>query len=240
VDLKRTILAATAAIALSAPASAAGQTPEPQTPTVPTIVTTGEAVVRRAPDQAFISVAVETRARNPRDAQQQNAQAMTAVQEKLAAAGLPKDAVRTIGYRVQQEFDYPNGRRVPREYVARNGIEVRLDAIERTGEILDAVVQAGATMVTGVRFDLKERGAVEREALKLAVEDARARAEALAAGAGRSIVRVLKIDDTREPVVPFRQMEMSMRAAAADAAPTPIEAGPIEVRASVQLTVAMQ
>jgi uncharacterized protein YggE len=81
---------------------------EPQPP-VPSITTTGEAVVRRAPDQAFVTIAVETRARSPRDAQRQNAEGMTAVQQRLSAAGVPKDAIRTIGYSIQQEFDFANG-----------------------------------------------------------------------------------------------------------------------------------
>jgi uncharacterized protein YggE len=222
--------------ALVSPATAQ----EPTSPNaIPSIVTSGEAIVRRAPDQAFVTLAVETRARAPRDAQRQNAEAMTAVQQRIAAAGVDKDAVRTIGYSIQQEFDYPNGKRVPREYVARNGLEIRLDAVERTGEILDAVVQAGATTVAGVRFDIKDRSGAEREALRLAVVDARARAEALAAGAGRTIDRVLRIDDSRQGPAPM-MMEMRAKSMAADAPPTAIEAGEVEVRAQVVLTVAIK
>src|SRR6185436_5797004 len=110
-----------------------------------------------------------TRARMPRDAQKQNADAMAAVQQRIADVGIPRDAVRTTGYSVQQEFDFPNGRRVPREFVARNGLEVRIDAVDKTGEVLDALVGGGATTVSGVRFDLKDRVAVERDALRHAV-----------------------------------------------------------------------
>src|SRR5262249_17542826 len=78
-------------------------------PNLPTIVTVGEATVRRAPDQAFVTVAVETRAKLPKDAQKQNADAMTAVQQRLTDLGLAKDTVRTTGYSIQQEFDYSNG-----------------------------------------------------------------------------------------------------------------------------------
>ena len=63
-----------------AAAAASAQTAPPQ-PDV--IVTTGEAVVRRAPDRAFITVIVETRAKNPRDAQRLNAEAMTAVHDAI-------------------------------------------------------------------------------------------------------------------------------------------------------------
>jgi uncharacterized protein YggE len=221
-------------------ASAGAQAPPPA-PQIPSIVTVGEAVIRRAPDQAFVTAAVETRARVPRDAQRQNADTMTAVQQKMADAGVPKDAVRTTGYSIEAEFDFTGGRRVLRGYVARNGVEIRLDAIERTGEIIDAVVQAGATSVSGVRFDLKDRAVVERDALRQAVEDARARADALAAGAGRAVDRVLRIDDTRQGRIPPPQ-SMMMRAAgnAAESYQTPIEPGFVEIRAQVTLTVAIK
>jgi uncharacterized protein YggE len=213
---------------------------EPSPPGVPSIVTTGEAVVRRAPDRAFLVAAVETRARDPKEAQSQNAKAMSAVQARVGSAGIPKDAVRTLGYNIQQEFDFTNGRRVPRGYIARNAVEVRVDALERLGELLDAVVQAGATSISGIRFDLRDRAGAEREALRLAVADARARADAAASGVGRTIDRVLRIDDTRRDVQrPVPMAMMAREAAQADAA-TPIEAGEIEIHAQATLTVSIK
>jgi uncharacterized protein YggE len=240
VVLKSAVRFGVAMVATLIAVPVAAQEPNPQSgPQTPTIITVGEATIRRAPDQAFITVAVETRARAPRDAQKQNADAMAAVQLRLADAGIPKDGVRTTGYSIQQEFDFTNGRRVPRDYTARNGVEIRVDAVERVGEILDAVVQAGATSVTGVRFDVKDRTALERDALTHAVEDARARADALAAGAGRTIDRVIRIDDSRQPRI-GPQPVMMMRAAADSAQTTPIEAGLIEIHAQVTLTLSLK
>ena len=211
-----------------------------ETPAVPSVVTTGEATVRRAPDQAFVTVAVESRSKNPRDAQRQNAETMTAVQQRLAASGVAKEAVRTLGYSIQQEFDYPNGRRVPREFVARNALEVRVEPVERTGDIIDAAVQAGATAVSGVRFELKDRAGAEREALRMAVADARGRADAAAAGAGRSVDRVLKIEEVRAGMAPPPRPMMMTRAAADASVETPVEPGTIEIRALVTLTVSIK
>ena len=207
---------------------------------VPTIVTTGEATVRRAPDQAFVSIAVETRARTSREAQQQNADAMASVQQRILELGLGADAVRTTGYSIQQEFDYANDRRTPRGYVARNGVEVRLDAVERVGELLDAMVDAGATTVAGVRFDLKDRAGAEREALRLAVVDARARADAMASGAGRTVDRVLRIVDSAAAAVQEPQPLMMERGRRPRPSQTPIEAGEIDVHAQVELTAAIR
>ena len=223
------------------PQAAQAQPPQDVATAVPTIVTTGEAIVRRPPDQAWVTAAVEARAKTPGEAQRQNAATMSAVQQRLITSGVPKANLRTLGYTVQQEIDYVNGRRVPREYVARNAIEVRLDDVNITGEVLEAAVQAGATSISGIRFDLKDRDGAEREALRLAVVDARARAEALAAGAGQTIDRVLRILDTRQSYAPPpRPMAMARAVADAPTSTPAVEPGVVEIHAQAQLTVAIR
>jgi uncharacterized protein YggE len=216
-----------------------GQQP---TPTEPVVMVTGEGLVKAPPDQAFVTLAAENRSRNPKDAQAQNAKAMTAVQQALTTAGIPKDAVRTLGAQLTMESDWVNGRQVPRGYVARNTIEVRLDDIARVGEVMDLAVTSGATTVHGVRFDVKQREMLEREALKRATADARARAEAAAAGAGRTVDRVVRIEEPSVRPMPRPEPLMMMReAVAAGAAPeTPVVAGDIEIRATILLTATLK
>jgi uncharacterized protein YggE len=234
--MRRVILLCVLSFAVRFDVTAFAQEPRPSDP--PTVVTMGEAVVRRAPDVAFITAAVESRARSPRDAQRQNADAMASVQQRLGAAGIPRDALKTLGLSLDQEADTVNGRRVPRDFVARNTIEIRLDDVARAGEIAEAVVQAGATSLSGVRFDLKDRGGAERDALRDAVADARARADAAAAGAGRAVERVLRIQESRAEIIQPPRPFTSMRAESV--AVTNVEPGLIEIRASVVLTALMR
>jgi len=233
------VVAAWVTIAAALPASAQDLPSGTAGATVATIVTTGESVVARAPDVAYVMLSVESRARMPREAQRQNAALMNTVQTQIAMLGIPRDAQRTMGLWLDQEFDNVNGRRVGRDFVARNTLEVRIDEVARAGEIADAVVQAGATSLNGIRFDLKDRAASEREALRLAVADARARSDAAAAGAGRSVDRILKIEESRSGVGPPRPV-MTMRAEQAAGAVTAVEPGLIEIRAVVTLTAAMK
>jgi uncharacterized protein YggE len=214
----------------------AAQTPAPAFDG-PVIVTTGEGVVKLAPDRVWVSIAAESRARAPKEAQRANAEAMRAVLDKLKTLGLAADAIRTSGYDLQPEFDYANGRQTLRGYVARNAVEVRVDDIARAGEVLDAAVGSGATSVSGVRFDLKDRAAAERDALRKAVADARGRAEAAASGAGMKVERVLRIEEQRAAPIEPRPMILMRQSAAlqADAAP-PIAPGELEVRAMVTMT----
>ena len=97
---------------------------------------------------------------------------MGAVLKTLRSAGIAEEAIRTTAFDLQPEFDYANGRQTLRGYVARNTIEVRVDEVTRVGEVLAAAVGSGATSVGGLRFDLKDRVGAEREALRLAVQDA--------------------------------------------------------------------
>jgi len=227
---------------LSAAVASAGQTqPPPAADTIPgVIITSGEGVVKTTPDRVWVSIAAESRARNPKDAQRANAESMSAVMQKLKSAGLPPDAIRTTSYDLQPEFDYANSRQTLKGYVARNAVEVRVDEISKTGDILDSVVGSGATSVSGVRFDLKDRAGAEREALRLAVADARARAEAAATGAGVRVARIVRIEEQRG-FTPEPRPQAMMRQMAIEAdRQTPITPGELEVRATVTLTSAIR
>ena len=235
--LKLRFLPALVFCAVAVPAAAQMQVP----PGPAVIVTAGEGVMKQAPDRAWVTIAAENRARTAQEAQRLNTDAMTAVVEKIKASGIPADAIQTTGYNLQPEFDYANGKQTLRGYVARNQVQVRVDPLSKTGDVIAAAVGTGATNVSGVRFDLKDRDAVEREAVTLAVRDARRRADAIAAGASVQIYRVLRIEELRDgDIGQPRPMAMTvMRSEVAQAA-VPIEAGEIEVRARVTLTVAIR
>lgn len=196
--------------------------------------------MKQAPDRAWVTIAAESRARTAHEAQRMNTDAMTAVIDKIKASGIPADAIQTTAYNLQPEFDYANGKQALRGYVARNQVEVRVDTLAKTGDIIAAAVATGATNVSGVRFDVKDRSSLEREALRMAVRDARGRADAAASGAGVAIDRVMRIEEQRD--MPDLPRPMAMMASRAEMAQTavPVEAGQIEVRSRVVLTAAIR
>ena len=120
-------------------------------------MTSGEGTAQAAPDRAWISVSAESRAPSPREAQRRNAGADAAGAGSLRRPRVPDDAVRTTGYDLQQEFDFTNGKRVPRGYVARNTIEVRVDDVTASASCSKPWSSQGATSVGGLRFDLKDQ-----------------------------------------------------------------------------------
>ena len=228
-------------LVLSCAVSASAQAPE-RPPQVPVIVTSGEAEVKRAADRAWVAINAESRAKDPKEAQRLNTEAMTAVMQKLKGMNLGEDAIRTTSFELHPEFDYTDGRQRLRGYVARNSIEVRVDDVTRVGEVLTAAVGSGATTVGGLRFDIKDRSGAEREALRLAVQNARARADAIAAGADVKIDRIIRIEDQRSEVVEPPRPMMAMRQTANVEAvqDVPVTPGHQTIRASVTLTAAIR
>ena len=197
----------------------------------------------KAPDRAWVTIAAESRARTAPEAQRANTEAMTAVNAKIKASGIPADAIQTTGYNLQPEFDYANGRQTLRGYVARNQVQVRVDALAKLGDIirrggLDRRDQRR-------RHPLRPAGSRHRRARGAAAGGGR-RARARRRGrlgrgheggprtADRGAARLGSADAPASP------MPMMRRASRSRALPVPIESGEIEVRARVTLTAAIK
>ncbi|MCC7008051.1 MAG: SIMPL domain-containing protein [Acidobacteria bacterium] len=211
-------------------------------PALPIVIAAGEATVKRPPDRASISIAIETRDARPAEARRRNAETMTAVQGIVKGAGVPASAIRTTAFSIAPEMDWRDGKGTLRGYVVRNQIDVRVDDLDRLPELLDALNSPRGVVLSvhGPRFDLKDEPAVQQEALKLAVEAAMSRARAMAAGAGRQLGQILRIEEPSSGGGAPQPM-FSMRAAAAPAdVQTPIAPGEIEIQARVVLTVELK
>lgn len=213
-------------------------------PAVPVVVASGEHRMKVAPDQAWVMVSVETREPKAPEARRLGAVAMTTVMAALRKTGLEADAVQTIGFSLQPEYEYVNQRQRMKGFILSNQVQVRIDDVSKVADVLDAVgalppPTSSNVTIGGLRFDLKNRAGVERDALKGAVEDAMARAKAMAAGAGMSVGRTVRIEESMGQMVPkFNEAFMMARAGAADAAvQTPIAPADIEIRAQVSVTV---
>lgn len=228
-----------AALVVLMASTASAQIPPPSND-APVVVTAGEGIVKRAPDRAWVTIAAESRAKTPGEVQKLNADAMTAVMQKLKGVGLPAEAIRTAAYELRPEFDYANNRQTLRGYVARNAVEVRVDDLPKLGEVLDVAVGAGATSVSGIRFDLKDRSGAEQTALQRAVADARAQADTAALAAGMKVERVVRIEVHRDAAMaPPRPMNY-MRAEMAMSAEPPMAPGELEIKATVTITAAIR
>lgn len=227
------VLVVTAAWAQATPGSVA---PASQ----PAVRASGDAVVYARPDQVKIGIGVVTRAATAQQAAAENAAQLQSVLGKLRAAVAGKGEIQTLGYSLAPVWNYPRGgSRTITGYSASNTVEVTSRDLGGIGKLLDAAAQAGANNIQGVQFTLQNEAPQRAEALREATLQARANAESMATALGMKLGPVLLVEQG-SAITPIRPMLMSAEAMAAPgAAPTPVEAGTIEVRGTVTLTVAL-
>jgi uncharacterized protein len=199
----------------------------------PRVATTGSGRAERAADLAQATFVVEGIRDTAAEARSVAAEAATAVFGALEGAGLDAADVRTAGIDVTPNWDHEDGHPVRRGFTVTNRIGATIRDLERVGTVLDAALGAGATGLDGVSFGLAEPGPAATEARRLAVEDARGRAETIAAAAGMRLGALVSLVEG-SPGMPMPRPEMRMAAMAADSfAPTPVLPGSIEVAVSV-------
>ena len=165
------------------------------------------------------------------------------MQAALKGTGLAADAIRTTGYSLAPEMEWNNGRGTVKGYLVRNQIEVRVDDLAKLGAVIDAANATKSTTltITGPRFALKDQDAAEAEALTAAVHAAMARAQAMDAGAKRTLGNIIRVEDQSSSRLPQPQPMFRMAAAGQDNnVQTPITPGEIEVRAEVSVTVELR
>jgi hypothetical protein len=207
---------------------------------LPVVVTQGEATVIRRPDEAWLTVKIETRDAKAEKARRISAESMTAVQAAIRASGIFADAIKTSEYWLSPDLEWKNGRSTVKGYIVRNQIEIRVDDLDNLSDVIDAANTTQNIMLTisGLRFNLKNRQVAEAEALRLAVQAALSRAQAIAAGAGLNLGRIMRIDEPNLYRVHTPEPHL-MRAAMANSdekVETPITIGDIEIQAKVILT----
>jgi uncharacterized protein YggE len=208
-----------------------------------TVVTLGEGVVRVPADRAVITLSAETRADTAKETQNLGNAQMKAVQSAIDGLKLTGGQVTTTGLMLSPNWIYANNQRTQKGYVGRHTITVKFDDVGRAGEVVATAIGAGANDMSGIRFDRRDRRTLEQEALKLAVQDARARADALAAGAGRVVDRIVRIAEEGAPSAAAGGPAATFRAAVAESmvvSDAPIAQGDVEIRARVVLTATVK
>jgi uncharacterized protein len=203
------------------------------------IEVTGEARVDVPADLALADFGVVTQAETAEAAARENSSRMEKVVAALRKSAGADAQISTGTYSIRPVYTNPKDRTEPRiaGYNVSNTVHVRSKSLARLGTVIDAAVQAGANQVQRLAFTLSDDSEPRRAALGRAAAQARDKAQAIAAALGLKAGRVQSIvEQDQGGVRPLAREAYAVQAAA----PTPIEPGPVEVRARVVLTVEIE
>ncbi|MFN2101049.1 SIMPL domain-containing protein [Altererythrobacter sp. MF3-039] len=222
------LLAATAvSLPLHAPASAAEIQIQVSNPVVELSV---NEIVRSAPDVAQIGAGVVTRAPTAQGAMRMNAEAMDRLIRKLRDLGIDRKDIQTSNFNLNPDYRYnrETNEQTFSGYSVNNQVSVKLRDLERAGEVLDALVAAGANNVYGPNFMLENDLDAKALARKNAFARGLVQAREFAQMAGYSDVRLLEVSENFQSYGRVPPPAMAIRVATESAvADTPIEPGEV-------------
>ena len=152
----------------------------------------GTGVVSLDPDMATITLGVRETSKDVSQAQASVNQKLADVIEKLHGMGIVDEDIHTSTISIYEDYGYGSTGEEMR-YAAQNTISVTIRDIENAGQYIDAVFEAGANTFSDIRFGASDTEDAKKRALELSVENARLKAEVLAAAAGMRITGIRSI-----------------------------------------------
>ncbi len=179
---------------------------------------TGSGEVTAQPDMAHVTLGVESR--RPTLAEARTEVNLTVERILALTRELKIDPKQVDSTRLQVQPDYrwdeKTSKQVLLGYVVSRQIVVEVRDLDRLGTLLEKSVSAGVNQLGEARLDSSRRKDLEREALTMAVDDARLNADALARAAGARLGPVQSLSAAGTMPVPmYSQRAMSMAAPAA-------------------------
>lgn len=200
------------------------------------ITTTGNGVVITQNNRAVMYLAVETMSPDAKQAAQDNANIMTKVKHAVIGAGAAPDKIETDNYTMYPVYEYDKGKVKSRKYEVNNRMKVVVEDLTKAGAVMDAAISAGANRIENIMFTVRNPGKYKDDALREAAQDARRKADIIAASLGKTVTNIISVTDNSVRVSPRNYMMNAKMAGGNDMAEsvtTPMEGGDAKVESSV-------
>ena len=212
----------------------------------------GKGEVLAVADIASFNFSVTEEEETPKDAQNLSAEKINRAVDYLKKQGIEEKDIKTTNYSVYPRYEWrseeircisspcpsPGNKRVLVGYEASQSVSVKVRNTKKAGDILAGIGEIGVTNVSGLNFSVDDEDKLKREARKLAIEDAKSKAESLAQDLGVDLVRIVKFNESGVyPIMRSSYGEVNMLDKSSDGKITPeIPLGENKITSNITIT----
>lgn len=209
-----------------------------------TIAVSGMAEQEVAPDMAYIDVGINVRADDAETARTQEAQIASQIRRALLGLAITDNDLQNTSYYLYQEYKVDrNCVRTADKYVLDSSIKVTVKDLDKLSQVIDNVVEAGATNISNITYALSTQNIIQRQLLATAVENARDKAAVVANAGSRTLGNMLSADinsfDGGTIVAYGANKLRSTTNLAEDGVATKLSPGKIKLNARVQVVFSL-
>ena len=207
---------------------------------IPLINVSGEGKIKVVPDQAAVSFAIETKGSKAADVKNENDSKMDAVLKFIKKMTIAKEDYQTQRVTLYPNYDYEKKKN---NYMATQSVTILLKNLNIYEVLMDGLVDLGINRIDNVEFKSSKMEQLQSDARKLAMKNAKAKAEDFVSMTNQKVGKAMTISDNSQVYYPTRQMyEMKTMAMANDggAPKETLAAGEIELVVNVTVSFVLE
>jgi uncharacterized protein len=206
---------------------------------VPTINVSGEGKVKVAPDQALISISIETKGTKATDVKRENDKKMDAILKFIKKSNIATEDFQTQRVSLNPNYDFEKKKS---NYIATQTVQILLKDLSKYDELMEGLVDEGINRIDNVEFKSSKMKDLQSDARKLAIKDAKAKAEDFVSVLGQKVGKAILISDNSQIYVPQPRM-YAMKSMTMDESSAPrdtLAVGEIEITANVSVSFILE
>lgn len=206
---------------------------------VPMINVSGEGKVKVAPDQASISISIETKGTKAEDVKRENDKKMDAVLKFIKNSNIAKEDFQTQRISLNPNYDYEKKKY---SYVATQTVQILLKDLSKYDALMEGLINEGINRIDNVEFKSSKMLQLQSEARKLAIKEAKAKAEDFVSVLGQKVGKAILISDNSQPYNPQPRMYAMKASMAMDESATreTLAIGEIEITSNVSVNFVLE
>ncbi|GHC58286.1 SIMPL domain-containing protein [Ulvibacter litoralis] len=199
----------------------------------PTIDVTGEGIVYVVPDEATINVRVENEGQEPKQLKNENDAIVSEVLSTIKQMGIKDKDMQTEYVQLSKNFDYNTK---TYSYKANQSISIKVRDLKKYEPLMNALLESGINRIDNVSFSSSKSEALESQARKKAIENAKMKAEEYVGALNQSIGKAISISEQRSSNGPQPVYRTMAKASSASDGRETIALGEIEIKANVNVS----
>ncbi len=147
-------------------------------PSIKSVFVFGAGSVSAAPDMATICLGVETLNHNLEEAVADNSETISGLVDYLISQNISDENIKTQNYNIYQRHDYSASSKFL-GYQVSSTLEFVTTDLDGISSLITELTSLGANRLNGITFGCQDMSSYYTEALKLALEDAKTKAQVL-------------------------------------------------------------
>lgn len=208
---------------------------------IPQVSVSGEGKIKVKPDQVVVNFGVENVGKDAQEVKKLNDEKIENVLKFIKKFGIPSSDFQTTNVSLNRNYDYDKKKY---NFQASQSITITLKDISKYDELMMGLVDNGINNISNVEFKSTEIEKYKSDARKLAIKDAKKKAEDFVSVLGQKVGKALLITDNSANYYPPQPMfKGAMLEMAADMGGVPrqtLAIGEIEVITNVSVSFVLE